>query len=112
MDPGHTQLLITQMLFFVCVSIAFKLVVDAIVRFRILKSGVSETLLAELLIEDAKRRRSSALRWGIFLVSIGLGFAVLELIGSDKPTPGSIAVIAIAAGIGQLAYHRVSRTEI
>ena len=111
MDPQLINLHLSQLFVFVCAGIAFKMVVDAITRFRALTLGVSETLLAELLRDDARRRRASSLRWGIFLVSVGLGFALLALLGWNRPTPGSIAIIAISAGLGQLIYHRLQRAQ-
>jgi hypothetical protein len=101
------QTLIPLALFF-CVTFAFKLLLDAITRYRMMKEGISETLLAELLRHDAKQRRLSSLRWGIFLVAIGLGFAVLQALGWTRPTAGSIALLAILIGAGQLLYFRLS----
>lgn len=94
---------------FACITIAFKAVLDTISRYRMLKEGVSPPLLAELLQHDARQRHLASLRWGIFLVAIGLAFAALEALNWTQPSAGSFALLAIATGAGQLLYFRLSR---
>jgi hypothetical protein len=109
MDPIFTKQIIVPLALFICITLAFKLLLEAITRYRMLKEGVSADLLAELLRYDEHQRRLSALRWGIFLVAIGLGFALIEAFGWTRPTPGTLALLAILTGIGQLIHYRLSK---
>jgi hypothetical protein len=108
MDPIFAKQIIVPVALFLCITFAFKVLLDAITRYRMMKEGVSETLLAELLRHEAKQQRSASLRWGIFLIAIGLGFALLQMLGWTRPTPGSIALIAILTGAGQLIHYRLT----
>lgn len=94
---------------FLFITVTFKFLLDAIIRYRMLKEGVSADLLAEMLRHEARARQQSTLRWGVFLIAIGLGFALIEAFGWTEPTPGSLALLAILVGIGQLVTHRLSR---
>jgi hypothetical protein len=94
---------------FLCITFAFKALLETITRYRMLKEGLSQTLLADLLAHDARQRRLGSLRWGIFLVAIGLGFALLEAFGWTRPSAGGFALLAMLTGIGQLVYYRITR---
>lgn len=93
---------------FLCITYAFAALLEAVTRYRMIKEGSSEALLSELLAHDARRRRLSSLRWGIFLVAIGLGLALTQALGWTQPTPGSIALLAIFTGAGQLLFYRLT----
>jgi Domain of unknown function (DUF6249) len=109
MDLMLSKQVFVPIVLFLCITFAFKALLDAITRYRMLKEGLSETLLAELLNHDARQRKLSSLRWGVFLIAIGLGFALIEAFGWNRPTPGSIALLAIVVGIGQLVTYRLTR---
>jgi hypothetical protein len=108
MDPIFAKQTLIPLALFFCITFAFKALLDAVTRYRMMKESIPETLLAELLRHDAMQRRLSSLRWGIFLIAIGLGFALLEAFGWTRPTPGSIALLAILTGAGQLIYFRLT----
>jgi hypothetical protein len=94
---------------FLCVTYAFKAAIDAVVRFRMLKEGISETMLQTILQAEQAQRRTASLRWGIFLVAIGIGFALIQLCGWTEVGPATVAVVAICAGLSQLVYYAISR---
>lgn len=104
--------IIVPLALFASITIAFKAVLDTISRYRMLKEGVSSPLLAELLQHDARQRRLTSLRWGIFLVAVGLAFALLEALDWTQPNAGSFALLAIATGAGQLLYFRLSQRVV
>ena len=94
---------------FVCVAYAIKAVVDARVRRQMVESNGSQELVRSILEGEEARRRHGSLRWGIVLVALGLGFGAVAMQGVDEVTPGVIAVLLAATGIGNLAYFAVSR---
>lgn len=108
MDPIFAKQTLVPLALFFCITFAFKALLDAVTRYRLMKESVPEALLAELLRHDAAQRRLSSLRWGIFLIAIGLGFALLQALEWTRPTPGSIAVLAILTGVGQVIYFRLT----
>jgi len=94
---------------FVCIVYAIKIVVDARVRSRMIGAGGSEELVNSILRDEEQRRRHSSLRWGIVLVSVGVGFGLIQLFGWHDVTPGMVAVLAAATGLGNLAFFAIAR---
>ncbi|GAB3780508.1 hypothetical protein [Dyella agri] len=94
---------------FVCITYAIKICVDAVTRRRMLDAGGSADLVASVLHDEEVRRRYSSLRWGIVLLSVALGFGLIQWFGWEDVTPGMIAVLAGATGLGNLVFFAISR---
>lgn len=94
---------------FICVTYAIKAVVDARVRGRMIASGGSEELVSSILRDEEQRRRHSSLRWGIVLVSVAVGFGLIQWAGWKEVTPGMVAVLAGATGLGNLVFFAIAR---
>ncbi len=94
--------------FFATIAYVIKVVVDSRSRARLLQSNPPELVLS-ILTEDERRRRHSSLRWGIVLVCLAVGFLVVELMNWDHPSPGVVAVLLAATGIGNIASYFVCR---
>jgi len=94
---------------FVCVAFATKAVVDARVRRQMVESNGSEALVQSILEGEELRRRHGSLRWGIVLLALATGFAVVQAIGWTEPNAGTFAVLLGAVGLGNLAYYAASR---
>ncbi|WP_313920591.1 hypothetical protein [Tahibacter sp.] len=85
-----------------------KLLIDARMRILLLRAGDPEELRA-LLQAEAVQRRHASLRSGITLTMLALGFALIQLLGWDDITPGAIAVLAAAVGLGNFGYYALTR---
>ncbi len=94
---------------FICIAYAIKVVVDARVRRQMVNAGGSEELVNSVLRDEELRRRYSSLRWGIVLVALALGFGLIQWFGWQEVTPGMVAVLAGATGLGNLAFFAISR---
>lgn len=94
---------------FVCIAYAIKVCVDAMVRRRMVEAGGSGELVNSVLLDEERRRRHSSLRWGIVLLSVALGFGLIQWFGWQEVTPGLIAVLAGATGLGNLVFFAISR---
>jgi hypothetical protein len=94
---------------FVCITYAIKVVVDARVRSRMIDAGGSEELVNAVLRDEEQRRRHSSLRWGIVLLSVAVGFGLIQAFGWQELTPGMVAVLAGATGLGNLVFFMVAR---
>jgi len=106
MDLQHT---LVPIALFVCVTYAFKAVLDAIMRYRLLHEPGTEELLHALLAGEAEERRTASLRWGILLVALAIGFGVVQAFGWTEATPGAIGVLAGSFGLGHLLFHALTR---
>lgn len=94
---------------FVCITYAIKAVVDARVRKQLVSSNSSPELVQNIMRNDETNRRLSSLRWGITLVALAIGFGIVEAAGWREITPGVIAVLLGAVGLGNLASYAVAR---
>ena len=74
-----------------------------------MNAGGSAELVNSVLRDEEQRRRHSSLRWGIVLLSVGLGFGLIQWFGWQEVTPGLIAVLAGATGLGNLVFFAISR---
>jgi len=94
---------------FVCIAYAIKALLDSRMRTKLLSTpGASEEMIRSLVQNEEQQRRHASVRWGIVLVSLGVGFALIEYFGWDEVTPGSIAVLLASTGIGNLVSYAVS----
>jgi hypothetical protein len=94
---------------FAAIAYSIKAVVDARVRKQLVSSNGSPDLVASILRGDEANRRLSSLRWGITLVMLALGFGIVEAAGWQDITPGVIAVLVGAIGLGNLASFAAAR---
>jgi len=101
--------LILPIILILGVVYTIKSVVDAGTRRRIIAAHGSEALVRSLLDGDASKRRQSALHGGRVLVAVALGFGLIDLLGINEVTPGAIALLLGATGLGNLAYYLLER---
>ena len=94
---------------FLAIAYSIKAVVDARVRKQLVSSNGSPELVRNILEGDETNRRLSSLRWGITLVALAIGFGIVEGAGWTDITPGVIAVLVGAVGLGNLGFYALSR---
>lgn len=93
----------------VCIAYSIKSVVDARVRGKLVSAGASEELVRTLLVSEEALRRNAGLRRGVVMLSLSLGFGLLEAFGWTDVTPGVVAVLLAATGAGNLAAFAIAR---
>ena len=101
--------LLVPICLFAAIAYSIKAVVDARVRKQLVASNGAPDLVRSILEGDEANRRLSSLRWGITLVALSIGFAIVEAAGWREITPGVIAVLVGAVGIGNLGSFAASR---
>lgn len=90
---------------FACVTYAFKAILDATLRYRLLRAGGSPDLVRAILEGEERQRRVASLRWGLVTTAIGLGFGIVKVFGWTEISAGVVAVLAVATGVGNLAFY-------
>ena len=94
---------------FACVTYVLKAVMDATLRYRLLRAAVSSDVLRAVLEGEDHQRKVVALRWGILSSSLALGFGLIALLGLNEISPGVVAILAAAIGLGNLVLFAVIR---
>jgi hypothetical protein len=93
---------------FVSLAYAIQVIADARARSRLVAPHVSEDVISALVLADQQHRRLSSLRWGVVLIMTALGLAVLQVIGWKDLTPGFVAVLVGAIGVGNVASYAIT----
>ncbi len=94
----------------ICIAYSIKAVVDARARGKLLSGGGgSEELVRTILLSEEAQRRHAGLRWGVLLLSMAVGFGLIEAFGWNEVTPGVIAVLLATTGAGNLVSYAVAR---
>ena len=101
--------LLVPITLFAAIAYSIKAVVDARVRKQLVASNGAPDLVRSILEGDESNRRLSSLRWGITLVALAVGFGIVEAAGWQDISPGVIAVLVGAVGIGNLGSFAASR---
>jgi len=94
---------------FVCITYAIKAVIDARMRSKLIASNGSSDMIRALVQNEEQQNRYASLRWGIVLTSLAIGFGLIEWFGWDEITPGAVAVLLGATGVGNLAFYSIAR---
>jgi hypothetical protein len=94
---------------FLCITYAIKALLDARTRNKLIAANGSEEMIRSLVQNEEQQRRHASVRWGVVLVCLALGFALIEIFGWDEVTPGAIAVLLGAPGVGNLVSFYMSR---
>ncbi len=94
---------------FVCIFLSIKAVIDARARRQMVQSNGSEEMLRTIIEGEETRRRQGALRWGVILVALAVGFGLLEAFDWQDPSPGLFAILLAATGLGNLAAYYLAR---
>ena len=108
-----------QLLPFVMMGFAFllvamltsvvKAIVEARTRQKYFASPASDERLRMLLTHETLLRRRAGLRWGVVLCCLAGGFTLIETLGWRQVTPGAIAILLGATGIGNVACYLLER---
>lgn len=101
--------IIVPLALFVCITYAFRVLVDAVMRYRMLREPGTEDLLRSILQGEQAERRLSSLRWGLLGTFLAVGFAIIDLLDAHDVTPGAIAILLAATGSSQLLYFALTR---
>lgn len=99
---------VVPVLLFLCVTYAFKLLLDARMRWLLFKAGSPETVSA-LLAGERVLRQQAALQGGLVALGLGLALALIEALGWGGAQPGSWALALIGVGAGRLAAYALER---
>ena len=93
---------------FLCITYVIKAVLDTRTHTKLIAANGSEEMIRSLVQNEEQQRRHASVRWGVVLVCLGVGFALIQYFGWDDVTPGAIAVLLGATGLGNLISYYVS----
>lgn len=86
--------------------------VDGIVRAKALKSDAAAAEVIKALSQTGTPYHLTALKWGLALGSLGLGFLLIEVLKLQPDQPGTWGVITLSIAAGLLTYYGVAKKQL
>ncbi|KGM54399.1 hypothetical protein N800_02815 [Lysobacter daejeonensis GH1-9] len=105
MDLQH---ILVPIALFALIAYLFKAVLDAVMRHRMLREPGTQDLLHAIFKEEQQQRRLSSLRWGILMLALSAGFAVIKAIGWVELSTGGLAILLACTGIAHLVFYALT----
>ena len=89
-----------------------KVLSDNWTRRKLIEARVSDDVIRTLFRKESDPEMFAALKWGIVLVSLGLGLIVSQYLPSRFEEPLAWGVVLVFGGAGLLAYYAIARALI
>lgn len=106
MVEGPTLVLVGFFAFVLCMT---KVLSDNWTRRKLIEARVSDDVIRTLFRKQSDPELFAALKWGIVLVSLGLGLIVSQHLHTTFQEPLAWGVVLMFGGAGLLAYYAVAR---
>jgi hypothetical protein len=87
------------------IVLVVRAIIDGIVRHRALTSNADASEVLKALSQEATPFHLSALKWGLGLGSLGLGFLLIDILHLQPDQPATWGVITLSISIGLLGYY-------
>jgi hypothetical protein len=99
--------------FFGSIAYIAKVIGDTRIRRKVLEARVSADV-AEAILSGGWKEPStrSALKWGLVIVSLGVGLLLVDVFGIDFESPLAYAVLLLATGTALLGYYVIERDGV
>lgn len=95
--------------FFAFVLGMTKVLSDNWTKRKLIEARVSDDVIRTLFRKESDPELFAALKWGIVLVSLGLGLAASQHLHTSFEEPLAWGVVLVSGGLGLLAYYGAAR---
>lgn len=85
--------------------------IDGIVRAKALKSDAAAAEVIKALSQTGTPYHLSALKWGLGIGCLGIGFLLIEVLKLQPDQPGTWGVVALSIAAGLLAYYKFAKPQ-
>ena len=109
MVEGPTLVLVG---FFAFVMGMTKVLSDNWTKRKLIEARVSDDVIRTLFRKESDPEIFAALKWGIVLVSLGLGLIVSQYLPARFDEPLAWGVVLVFGGAGLLVYYAVARALV
>jgi hypothetical protein len=98
--------------FFAFVLGMTKVLSDNWTKRTLIGSRVSDDVIRTLFRKQSDPEIFAALKWGIVLVSLGLGLIVSQQLHASFQEPLAWGVVLVSGGVGLLVYYAIARALV
>ena len=89
-----------------------KILSDNRIKHKIIEKGLIDENLNYLFQRKFEDNFSSALKWGMVLIGLGLAFMIGQLVSSDISDEITVGGMFLFAGIGLVIYYFIIKRKI
>jgi len=97
---------------FTALVLIIRAIIDGIIRHRALSCNADASEVLKALSQETTPFHLSALKWGLGLGSLGLGFLLIEALHLQPDQPGTWGVITLSIALGLLAYYQIAQKQL
>jgi len=108
MDSNLAPLLAAA-IFLSTIAFIVKVISDNRVRHQLIQKGLVDENVKQLYAHGGVVRKGASLKWGIFLVAIGLGLVLIRLVPDVFYDEGAFGLLFIFGGIALFAHYFLAK---
>jgi hypothetical protein len=105
------EVFITLIIFTAAVFV-IRAITDGIIRYRALSSSADAGEVLNALKAQAAPFHVTALKWGLGLGGLGIGFLIIQALNLQPDQPGTWGVIALSIAAGLLSFYAMVRRNV
>ena len=105
------EVLITFFIF-AAIVLVIRAITDGIIRYRALSSTADASEVLNALKGQAAPFHVTALKWGLGLGCLGIGFLIIDALKLQPDQPGTWGVLTISVAVGLLAFYGLARKNV
>lgn len=109
MGPEVIQEIGVTLVVFSGMVLVIRAIIDGIVRYRALSSNADAGEVLRALNPKPVQSEHAALKWGLSLGCLGVGFLIIDGLGLTVDQPATWGVIALSVAAGLLAFYGMLR---
>ncbi len=97
---------------FTALVLIIRAIIDGVIRYRALSANADASEVLKALSREATPFHLSALKWGLGLGSLGVGFLIIEALKLQPEQPGTWGVLTLSVAAGLLAFYAFAKRQL
>jgi hypothetical protein len=97
---------------FTALVLIIRAIIDGVIRYRALSANADASEVLKALSREATPFHLSALKWGLGLGSLGVGFLIIEALKLQPEQPGTWGVLTLSVAAGLLAFYGFAKRQL
>ena len=97
---------------FTALVLIIRAIIDGVIRYRALSANADASEVLKALSREATPFHLSALKWGLGLGSLGIGFLIIEALKLQPEQPGTWGVLTLSVAAGLLAFYAFAKRQL
>jgi hypothetical protein len=88
-----------------------KILTDFFLKRKIVEQGLATEEINSILRKGVEDNKYSGLKWGLILLSAGIGLVIINYVPYDSDTPFPYGILSICVAFGFLTYYMLVKRD-